>query len=239
MKNLPVILIVLLFEFSSVLAQNVLIEYDAPTSSKKYRNELILNESQSYWRYVQNDQATIQDNLLDAFVIKDYNQDATFSSSSIFGTTFYVNDTLNNMNWTLTDDKKTILEKECFSAKTSFRGRDYIAYYSPDLLYSNGPWKFGGLPGLILEVFSVDKMYRYTATKIDYKHHEKLDYIKPLKNKFLSWNEYKVRFSDVFLKFTKAIRSSGTVDDSAEINFKLEMMEFVDGNSQSANGYKF
>ncbi len=237
LKSLTFFVAVFICEASA--AQNILIEYEAKFNSKLYDNELIINESQSYWRYVQNDRRAIEDNLLNDFIIKDISQNATYSNMSIFGQNFYVKDTLNNMNWSLTDDKKTILEKECFSATTTFRGRDYIAYYSPDLLYSNGPWKFGGLPGQILEVFSVDTMFRYTATKIEYQNKEKLDYDKPLKNKFLSWDEYKVNFSEAVLKFTKALRSSGAVSDADQVTIKLDMMEFIDSNSQGGDGYKF
>lgn len=241
MKKLPtfLILFVAILNFSNVVGQNVLIEYDAYFNSKSYKNEIILNDTTSYWRYAQDDQLAIADNLLDVFIIKSSSQNATFSSVNMFGQTFYIKDTLNNMNWKLTNDKKTILEKECLSATTKFRGREYVAYYSPELLYSNGPWKFGGLPGQILEVKSVDNNYHYKATKIDYQNSEKLDFQKPLKNKFLTWEEYKVSFRATFIKFTKAMRASGAFSDDDQVNIQIDMMEFVDSNSQSKNGYKF
>lgn len=236
--NLSALAFLIAFSLPS-MAQHVLIEYDVNFSGKKYRNELILDDSQSYWRFVQDDQAAIADNLLNDFIIKDYNQNATFLNNNIFGTTFYVKDTLNNMEWVLTNDKKIILEKECFSATTNFRGREYIAFYSPALLYSNGPWKFGGLPGQILEIKSVDNMFKFTASKIEYQNTEKVDYQKPLKNKFLSWDEYKETFSAAIMKFTKGLRASGVVDDGAEVTIKLDMLEFIDSKSQGENGYKF
>ncbi|MBF4982982.1 GLPGLI family protein [Nonlabens mediterrranea] len=50
---------------------------------------------------------------------------------------------------------KLILGYECKQLFVSFRGRDYEIYYSPDLeSYKDGPWKFMGAPGLILEVTS-------------------------------------------------------------------------------------
>lgn len=37
-------------------------------------------------------------------------------------------------------------------ARCAFRGRNYEAWYAPEIAVSAGPWKFGGLPGLILAI---------------------------------------------------------------------------------------
>lgn len=54
--------------------------------------------------------------------------------------------------WILTDKTKIINNFNCNQALVSFKGRDYIAYYSTDIPLSYGPYKFHGLPGLILEI---------------------------------------------------------------------------------------
>lgn len=45
-----------------------------------------------------------------------------------------------------------ILGYNCRKATCSFRGRNYIAWFTPDIPVSNGPWKFSGLPGLIVKI---------------------------------------------------------------------------------------
>lgn len=56
------------------------------------------------------------------------------------------------IDWELTDGERTILGYACRRARCTFRGRSYEAWYAPEIAVSGGPWKFGGLPGLILAV---------------------------------------------------------------------------------------
>ena len=56
------------------------------------------------------------------------------------------------MNWKITKESQKILGYSCYKATTKFRGREYIAWFTPDIPYNFGPWKLGGLPGLILKV---------------------------------------------------------------------------------------
>ena len=55
--------------------------------------------------------------------------------------------------WTMiADSVKTILGHTCRKASCSYRGRNYEAWYAIDLPVNAGPWKFSGLPGLIMSV---------------------------------------------------------------------------------------
>lgn len=56
------------------------------------------------------------------------------------------------IDWELADGERTILGYVCHRATCTFRGRNYEAWYAPEIAVSCGPWKFGGLPGLILAV---------------------------------------------------------------------------------------
>ena len=69
-------------------------------------------------------------------------------------------DTLNAQQWTMTDSTREVLGYTCQQATADFRGRHWTAWFATDIPVSDGPWKLGGLPGLILEAY--DKSHQYT-----------------------------------------------------------------------------
>lgn len=70
------------------------------------------------------------------------------------------------LNWNLEKGEKRILEYKCKKATVTYRGRNYVAWYTSDIPINNGPYVFGGLPGLILEIEDVDKKYTFEAVGI-------------------------------------------------------------------------
>lgn len=79
---------------------------------------------------------------------------------------YYYDETPEEWSWEISDSTKNILGYDCVKATTAFHGRKWDAWFSPDIPVSNGPWKLGGLPGLILEASSDDGKYSFIATGI-------------------------------------------------------------------------
>lgn len=71
------------------------------------------------------------------------------------------------MKWTLLQDTDTICEHICQKAVCHWRGRDFVAWFTTDIPVRRGPWKFGGLPGLILKLYDSDKLYTFEAIGIE------------------------------------------------------------------------
>lgn len=65
--------------------------------------------------------------------------------------------------WQLCDSTLTILGYECSSATCFFRGRQWFAFFTPEIPMNDGPWKLCGLPGLILKAFDMKGDYCFTA----------------------------------------------------------------------------
>jgi GLPGLI family protein len=69
-------------------------------------------------------------------------------------------------NWQLHNDTLTVAGYICQKATCYFRGRSYTAWFTADIPINNGPWKFGGLPGLILKIYDNDNLYNFECVGI-------------------------------------------------------------------------
>jgi len=78
-------------------------------------------------------------------------------------------ETLPVFNWQLEEGEDSIAGYACKKATTSFAGRDYIAWYTPDIDIADGPYKFYGLPGLILAIYDNRQQHKFTVTSIEKK----------------------------------------------------------------------
>ena len=70
-------------------------------------------------------------------------------------------------NWQIHNETKTILGYSTQKATTQFGGRSYTVWFSPVISIPDGPYKFFGLPGLILEATSDDDDYKFVVIGIE------------------------------------------------------------------------
>ena len=71
------------------------------------------------------------------------------------------------MQWSLTGEAEQVGDYQCQKAVTSFGGREWTAWFCPDIPVDGGPYKFRGLPGLILKVEDSEKHFSWTMTGIE------------------------------------------------------------------------
>lgn len=69
--------------------------------------------------------------------------------------------------WVITPDMKKIAGIECQKATTQYRCANYTAWFAPSIPVPYGPWKLGGLPGLIFELVNDEVNHSYLITKLD------------------------------------------------------------------------
>lgn len=77
----------------------------------------------------------------------------------------FVHDSI-NIQYNIQQDNDIILEYKCNIAKAKFRGRNYKIWFTKEISIPVGPWKFFGLPGLILKVEDTSGIFSFTATRI-------------------------------------------------------------------------
>lgn len=83
-------------------------------------------------------------------------------TNSILVTDYYP-----ELGWKLTGETKKIHDFSCVKATTSYRGRNWIAWFTPEIAVPYGPWKLHGLPGLILEAYSEDEKFLIKVVKVE------------------------------------------------------------------------
>ena len=68
--------------------------------------------------------------------------------------------------WTFGNGEKEICGYPCQEAKTSYGGREWTVWFAPSIPSNVGPWKLGGLPGLIMEAQDAEGIHHFTATAL-------------------------------------------------------------------------
>lgn len=66
-------------------------------------------------------------------------------------TNYLVEEAPYKIDWSITQDTMNIAGMTCYKATAPFRGRNWTAWFNPEMPFQTGPWKLHGLPGLIVE----------------------------------------------------------------------------------------
>ena len=115
-------------------------------------------------------------------VLKNFPSGKISVTDRIANSDYLYEENKNLFQWQIETDTREILSYTCQKAVTDFRGRHYEAWFAPDLPINDGPWKFSGLPGLILAIEDSDKHFMFQAVGIEnYKkpvEYPKRDYVK-------------------------------------------------------------
>ncbi|REC80387.1 GLPGLI family protein [Chryseobacterium elymi] len=104
-------------------------------------------------------------------VEKDKASQKTYFKDRI-GRDVYVYEEDRPLNWKMFSETTKIGDYKVQKATTEFAGRIWTAWFTTDLPYQDGPYKFGGLPGLIVKVeddkgdYSFDLMKNYKIAEI-------------------------------------------------------------------------
>lgn len=75
-------------------------------------------------------------------------------------------ETTPQLKWQIKNDKKEIIGFNCQKAEVNYGGRQWTAWFTQEIPIPDGPYKFGGLPGLIMEMVDSQGDYHYTCVGI-------------------------------------------------------------------------
>jgi GLPGLI family protein len=79
---------------------------------------------------------------------------------------------LDEIQWEICDSTKSVLGYDCVMATAKYHGRDWTAWFTPDVPLQEGPWKLTGLPGLILEASESAGQHSFVATGLEASNQE-------------------------------------------------------------------
>ena len=116
-------------------------------------------------------------------------------------------DSLHTQIWTMGDSTREVLGYTCQQATTDFRGRRWTAWFATDIPVSDGPWKLGGLPGLILEAYDEGQQHVFTAVGLE-------------------------RVKDELIIFNRPFRGNHRFEQTNRLEFlRMERRSLMDSNS--------
>ncbi|TZG00096.1 GLPGLI family protein (plasmid) [Chryseobacterium panacisoli] len=115
------------------------------------------------------------------------------------------------LNWKITSEQKMIGKYKSQKAETNYGGRNWIAWFTTELPFSNGPYVFNGLPGLIVSIQDSNNEYSFNLIEVKKGGNIFDAGTKPIK---IDWEKYETLAKSFF-------------NDPYDINTKVAMGKTV------------
>ncbi|PHN04780.1 GLPGLI family protein [Flavilitoribacter nigricans] len=142
---------------------------------------------------------------------------------------YLIEDEVHPMQWEITPETKVIQGMPVKKARCEHRGRHYTAWFAPGIPLANGPWKLGGLPGLILEAYDDKKEVVFLFKAI--RQLERVPISKPASKgrkvsltKFLDLNKKETK---QYFEFIEARMKSNGGDFNIDFDLKYKSWEYL------------
>lgn len=119
--------------------------------------------------------------LINEELLTDKNKSTIQTAGRIGFKNYHFSAPIPDIRWKLSDDKKVISGYNCQKAVGDFGGRTFEVWFTPDLPYAFGPWKLGGLPGLILKANDTKNEISFICKEIT-KNADPEETVKPYMN---------------------------------------------------------
>ena len=118
---------------------------------------------------------------MSTYVYKNYPTGQMTITDRISSQGYRYADSLHAQTWTMGDSTREVLGYTCQQATADFRGRRWTAWFAMDIPVSDGPWKLGGLPGLILGAYDEGQQHVFTAVGLERVKDEPIIFNRPFK----------------------------------------------------------
>ncbi len=139
---------------------------------------------------------------------------------------YFVIKSVDKINWKIEKETSYLSQYPVQKASASFGGRKWIAWFTTSIPFNEGPYKFNGLPGLIVSVSDSKKNFIYTliesktlSEKFDTTSFIQTNYgINPIQINIDQYNKLLLnKYNNPYDSAKKAIESGGTVTINGQI----------------------
>jgi len=65
------------------------------------------------------------------------------------------------IDWKIKKDTLSFSGIHCQMATANYKGRNWVAWFAPEMPFASGPWKLQGLPGLIVDAYDIKKEVQF------------------------------------------------------------------------------
>ena len=133
------------------------------------------------------------------------------------------------MNWKIGTDTKEINGLDCQIATTNFGGRAYEAWFSLDIPIPLGPYKFVGLPGLIISLNDLFNHYQFQMVAMTQTQNLKIEENPQRRSKSLTKEDYykiKLKSQDADLIVERAKQQGLTLSEEGRKLLLQRQSEF-------------
>ena len=140
--------------------------------------------------------------------------------------TYEYDEPKNVFSWKIVSDTTTISGYKCQKAECDFGNRHWVAWFSLQVPISDGPYKFCGLPGLIMQIEDATHSWKFTLTALETKAFE--------------YHFYNRTSNENILKLTKD-RFFATLKNSYDNGFEMDQLNgitFMNGREEEKKKYE-
>lgn len=192
---------------------------------KSYGNEYLITDSINVNNDFKNEKMA---HPIFKNIIKKYIGSDNFENYEFIQGHYYVYNTNDKMKWKILQEKDKFGGYNIQKAETDFGGRHWIAWFTPDIPFPFGPYKFSGLPGLILKISDTKNEYFFSLIKN--KNYDKNQGTDRFVENFKFYETYKP------LQITESqlqkLKIDNFLDPYREVRSSQEDVTFVDENGK-------
>ncbi|MDR2009496.1 MAG: GLPGLI family protein [Bacteroidales bacterium] len=141
-------------------------------------------------------------------IYRDIKNNATYDIIRTLNNLYVIEDSISYQNWKIRNDMKEVAGHICMNAyyRDTIKDKDIIAWFALDIPLSYGPKRYGGLPGMIMEINMNNGAVVITATDISFSE-EKNNIEKPTHKKKIK-KVTEEEFDDIIYKFIQQTKKN-------------------------------